>query len=137
MESKAAEKLGMKTAVKQPSSSAPTAKKEVMFGDWTPPKAARDKVPDFLGEGRPNQTGVGVRWHNKYGKDGVRIDRGDPTSKWPSQKVDHVRITKDGKAIGLDGQPIPPTSSAPKPSQTEEAHIPLSDWVQWIDWYKP
>ena len=53
------------------------------------------------------------------------------------QRVDHVRITKDGKAIGLDGKPIPPTPSAPKPSQTEEAHIPLSDWVQWSDWYKP
>lgn len=36
MESKAAEKLGMKPAVKQPSSSAPTAKKEVGFGEHLP-----------------------------------------------------------------------------------------------------
>ena len=116
---------------------APTAKRGVDLEDWTPPKAAKDKVPDFLGDGRPNQTGVGVRWVNKHGKDGVRIDKGDPTMPYAHQRVDHVRITKDGKAIGLDGKPIPPTPSAPKPSQTEEAHIPLSDWVQWSDWYKP
>jgi hypothetical protein len=101
-----------------------------------PPQEAVDKVPDEWGPGRPNRKKEGERWldpDNPQGN-GVRIDKGDPSSPNPSQRVDHVVVRTDGKVLGPDGQPIPPGESI---QQHPEAHIPLSEWLKWRSWNQP
>jgi multidrug efflux pump subunit AcrA (membrane-fusion protein) len=67
------------------------------------------------------------------GANSVRIDKGDPKSSQPSQRVDHVRVNKDGKAIGRDGKPI----SGRVKDDPENAHIPLSEYKKWETWDAP
>ncbi|MEV0366273.1 hypothetical protein [Nocardia fusca] len=101
-----------------------------------PPQEAVDKVPDEWGPGQPNRKKEGERWldpDNPQGN-GVRIDKGDPSSPNPSQRVDHVVVRTDGKVLGPDGQPIPPGESI---QQHPEAHIPLSEWLKWRSWNQP
>ncbi|MGW6332125.1 hypothetical protein [Nocardia rhamnosiphila] len=101
-----------------------------------PPQEAVDKVPDEWGPGRPNRKKEGERWldpDNPQGN-GVRIDKGDPSSPNPSQRVDHVVVRTEGKVLGPDGQPIPPGESI---QQHPEAHIPLSEWLKWRSWNQP
>lgn len=101
-----------------------------------PPQEAVDKVPDEWGPGQPNRKKEGERWldpDNPQGN-GVRIDKGDPSSPNPSQRVDHVVVRTDGKVLGPDGQPIPPGESI---KQHPEAHIPLSEWLKWRSWNQP
>lgn len=101
-----------------------------------PPQEAVDKVPDEWGPGRPNRKKEGERWldpDNPQGN-GVRIDKGDPSSPNPSQRVDHVVVRTDGKVLGPDGQPIPPGEPI---QQHPEAHIPLSEWLKWRSWNQP
>lgn len=43
-------------------------------------------------------------------------------------------INSDGKVLGRDGKPI---VDSPNPSKTEEAHIPLTDWLNWRKWNRP
>lgn len=79
----------------------------------------------------PNKKGEGSRFENRDNKgDRVRVDKGDPDHSLPSQRGDHVRIDRDGKVIGRDGKPIQPTQEQPKPSKTEDAHIPWKDWFK-------
>jgi hypothetical protein len=62
----------------------------------------------------------------------VRIDRGNPSSPYPSQQVDHVVINDGGRIVGRDGQLLPPgTRISDVPDQ---AHIPLSEWNTWGSW---
>lgn len=101
-----------------------------------PPQEAVDKVPDEWGPGQPNRKKEGERWldpENPNGN-GVRIDKGDPTSPNPSQRVDHVVVRTDGKVLGPDGQPIPAGESI---KNHPEAHIPLSEWLKWRSWNQP
>lgn len=101
-----------------------------------PPQEAVDKVPDEWGPGQPNRKKEGERWldpENPQGN-GVRIDKGDPSSPNPSQRVDHVVVRTDGKVLGPDGQPIPPGEPI---KDHPEAHIPLSEWLKWRSWNQP
>ncbi|MEU4314366.1 hypothetical protein [Nocardia sp. NPDC024068] len=101
-----------------------------------PPQEAVDKVPDEWGPGQPNRKKEGERWldpDNPQGN-GVRIDKGDPASPNPSQRVDHVVVRTDGKVLGPDGQPIPPGAPI---KDHPEAHIPLSEWLKWRSWNQP
>ncbi len=110
------------------------------YPDWP---ELRDAVPMIPKEWRAkpnkkaNQKGKepkpGVRWRDpSYKGNGVRVDKGDPNSRNPSQRVDHVRVDYGGKAIGPDGQAIE-GSVADFP----EAHIPLSAYLKWRTWYAP
>ncbi|MEU6831520.1 hypothetical protein ABZ894_22970 [Nocardia beijingensis] len=101
-----------------------------------PPQQAVDKVPKEWGEGQPNRKKEGQRWldpDNPNGN-GIRIDKGDPNSPNPSQRVDHVVVRSEGKVLGPDGQPIPPGSSI---KDHPEAHIPLDEWLKWKSWDNP
>ena len=103
---------------------------------WKPPQEAQDKVPKKWGEGQQNKKKLGWRWRDPENKgNGIRIDKGDLIASRPSQQVDHVRIDKEGKVIGRNGQPIEETLQFPNPSNTEKAHIPLSEWLKWKTWY--
>jgi hypothetical protein len=101
---------------------------------WEPPQAAKDKIPSEWGEGRPNNKGEGRRWEDPNNKgNGVRIDKGDPTNSQPSQQVDHVIVRDGGRVIGSDGKPI----NGSIKNNPIDAHIPLSDWINWTGWNKP
>jgi hypothetical protein len=97
---------------------------------WELPQEAREKMKEF-GDPVPNKKGTGFRWQTKHGQNDVRIDKGDPTLKYPHQQVDHVRVTRNGQVIGRDGKPILEVESCPKPSIEPDAHIPYHEWIKW------
>lgn len=102
---------------------------------WDPGERAREKIPsEWNDPGAPNRKRDGVRWHDENDQgNGVRIDRGNPNSSQPSQRVDHVVVRDNGVVIGRDGNPIQGSIKA----NGEMAHIPLSEWEQWGSWNKP
>jgi hypothetical protein len=62
----------------------------------------------------------------------IRIDQGVPDSPWPSQQVDHVIVRSGGPVLGRDGQSV-----VGSVKQNPDAHIPLSEWINWSSWNKP
>lgn len=57
--------------------------------------------------------------------------KGNPKSKHQSMKKDYVQVRVEGKGmIGRAGQRIPSKHS-------NEAHIPLSEWKAWSNWFAP
>ncbi|WP_409463203.1 hypothetical protein [Amycolatopsis sp. GA6-003] len=94
-------------------------------------------VPGHWGEGIPNQKGVGTRWFDPANPKGttLRIDKGNPAHKYPSQQVDHVRVTENGKIIGRGGEVFPPGTKVT--DVWEQAHIPLDEWITWRYWNRP
>lgn len=109
--------------------------------DWLAPGAV-DKVPSTWGSpiansktGKPGKSEkLGVRWVDPSNQGNrVRIDKGDPNHGSPSQQVDHVVVSVNGRIVDKNGNVI----DAPKPSKTEEAHIPLSVWLTWKTWDHP
>jgi RHS repeat-associated protein len=102
------------------------------------PDSVTGKIPGTWGQGQANKKKVGWRWRDPDNRgNGVRWDKGDPRSRWRSQREDHVRVDKDGKVIGRDGQPIEPTAENPNPASTEGAHIPASEYEKWLNWGEP
>jgi hypothetical protein len=99
-------------------------------------QAGKSKVPKDWGEGEISQDGKGWRW-NPDKANSVRIEKAKPNSQYPSQQVDYVKITSGGKVIGKNGKPVNSTAEFPKPSFAPEAHIPLSNWLNWDFWNKP
>jgi RHS repeat-associated protein len=101
---------------------------------WSVPKKALDKLPETWGPGLANKKKIGQRWQDPANQgNGVRIDKGDPLSKQPSQQVDHVVVRYNGKVIGRDGNPISGTVK----ENFEESHIPLSEYLKWTTWFSP
>ena len=91
------------------------------------------KVPSEWGPGAANSKGVGTRWTDPANQgNGVRIDQGSPSSGFPSQQVDHVVVRSGGNILGPDGKPIVGSLS-----ENPQAHIPLSDWLNWSSWNAP
>lgn len=102
------------------------------LGDWYPDTGG--KLPKSWGAGTPNKKGVGFRWQDPDNPgNGVRIDQGIPDSPWPSQRVDHVVVRYEGKVIGRDGKPIKGSIK----HDPANAHIPLSEWINWSSWSAP
>ena len=99
---------------------------------WNGSEKVQNKIPNGWGNGTPNKKGEGWRWSDGKGN-GVRVDKGDPNSINPSQRVDHVVINSNGKIIGRDGNPI----SGSIKSDPVNAHIPLSEYLKWGSWNKP
>ena len=94
---------------------------------------AANKVPASWGPGVPNKKKLGTRWFDPADKgNGIRVDAGDLTSRFPSQQVDHVVVNSGGRILGPDGLPII-GSLADNP----QAHIPLTDWLGWAEWNAP
>jgi RHS repeat-associated protein len=101
---------------------------------WHPSSAAQNRVPSAWGPGRPNKKGDGMRWQNPANPgDGIRIDRGNPANSQISQQVDHVIVRHQGKVVGRSGAPLP----GPIKDHAIEAHIPLSEWMNWTSWFSP
>lgn len=89
----------------------------------------REKLPGW--KEQPNSKKTGSRFQDPADKGNrVRVDKGDPNHNLPRQQVDHVVEQKGGKTIDVNGQEIKPTPSAPKPTHTPEAHIPLDEWLK-------
>lgn len=98
-----------------------------------PGPEARAKVPSDWGEGQPYAKGIGQRWTDPGNPgNGIRIDQGNPDSPFPSQQVDHVVVRSGGQILGPDGSPIEGTLA-----ENPSAHIPLSEWLQWVLWNEP
>jgi hypothetical protein len=95
------------------------------------PQEAIDKIPShaFKSANFAND-GTGIKF-NTGKADNIRIMKANPNAKFDSQKVDYVKLTRGGQVIGRDGKPILKTDNIPNPSQTENAHIALSDWIKW------
>ena len=104
--------------------------KPVETAPWQPPQQALDKLKDF-GNPVANKKGEGLKWNTPHGKDNIRIDKGDPNAQYSHQQVDHVRVNKGGQVIGRDGNPILKSDTNPYPKNAPEAHIPLSEWINW------
>jgi len=103
-------------------------------GAGTVPPEVIDKIPAEWGDGDDNRKGKGTRWQDPNNKgSGVRVDKGDPNNSQPSQQVDHVIVRDKGVVIGRDGNPI---NGSIKQDPTN-AHIPLSEYVNWSSWNKP
>ncbi|MGN8172519.1 RHS repeat-associated core domain-containing protein [Agrobacterium sp. 22117] len=92
------------------------------------------KIPKSWGESSPTRKGEGLRWRDPSDKgNSVRIDRGNPTSPNPSQRVDHVVINRGGRVVGRDGNPI----NGSIKNDAVNAHVPHSEWKNWSSWDKP
>jgi filamentous hemagglutinin len=73
----------------------------------------------------------GVKWTDPDNfNNSVRIDKGNLNSKFTSQKVDHVVVNSNGKVLGRNGAPI----NGGIRENAIEAHIPLSEYVNWKKW---
>lgn len=82
-------------------------------------------------EETPNRKGEGSRFQDPADKGNrVRVDKGNPDHKLPSQRPDHVVEQRGGKTVDVNGKPI----EGAKPASTPEAHIPLKDWLK--SWFK-
>lgn len=75
----------------------------------------------------------GVRWIDPN-NDGnrVRVDRGDPDHTNTTQQIDHVFVGYGGAVRGRDGKPI-----EGRVKGNEDAHIPLTEYLNWKTWYAP
>lgn len=104
------------------------------IGGWGPGKAALEKVPSSWGPPLPAKKGVGVRWTDPADKgNGIRIDAGNPANSQVTQQIDHVIVRHNGVVIGRSGKPI----SGSVADNAVEAHIPLSEWQRWANWFSP
>ena len=102
--------------------------------EWQPPDAAAGKVPSEWGPGSSTRKGVGTRWQDPTNAgNGIRIDRGNPANIQQTQQVDHVIVRYNGQVIGRSGQPIAGSIA----EDATEAHIPLSEWLNWASWFHP
>ncbi len=70
-------------------------------------------------ERRPAKKGKGIVYEKPGSKGStyVKIQKGNPNSSQPGQRVDNVRWVKDGKSLDRNGNVVPRNS--------EESHIPL------------
>ncbi|MGI9282085.1 MAG: hypothetical protein ACR2PX_20985 [Endozoicomonas sp.] len=103
---------------------------------WTLPSEVVDRIPKEWAGGIPTKKGTGWRWHNpENANDGIRIDKGNPDAddQHKTQRVDHVIVNKSGKIIGRSGNPIDGAIQ----ENAVDAHIPLSEYVNWKNWYTP
>lgn len=120
---------GRRAALEDGLPSLPPSSRVADFGRLT--QQIEKKIPDAWGPPIPTKKGIGMRWFGPKGNS-IRIDRGVPSSPFPSQQVDHVVINRGGRPIGPDGSPITgPLRDHP------EAHIPLSQWLEWKSWFAP
>jgi hypothetical protein len=95
---------------------------------------AAAKVPDSRVDSLPNSKGVGTKWEDPGNRGNrIRVDAAVPDSPYPSQQANHVVIHSGGRILGPDGEPV----IAPRPSKTEDADIPVSDWLNWQEWNQP
>jgi filamentous hemagglutinin len=105
----------------------------VIIPIWIVTPVVTDKFPDTWPV-EPNKKKIGYRWQDPANPkgNGVRIDKGDPNSPFPSQQVDHVIVRSNGKVLGRDGKPIGGDGSIQ--GDPENAHIPLSEYKDWSKW---
>lgn len=76
------------------------------FDSWQTLPEYLDKIPSGFGEPKYNQKDPGFRWQMKdeYGTHNIRIDKGDLGAKHPTQQVDHVIISYNGRIVDKTGK---------------------------------
>jgi hypothetical protein len=101
---------------------------------WAVPGSVQSKFPSSW-TSAANKKKVGSRWFDPANPkaNGVRIDQGTPGHPLVSQQVDHVIVRRNGQLIGRDGQPIMGNIA----DNAANAHIPLSEYLNWRNWYAP
>lgn len=70
----------------------------------------------------------GLKW-TKNADNELRIMEAVPNSQWISQRVNYVRLKKNGSYLDINGNPVPTTLSGniPNPDFQELTHLPLSE----------
>lgn len=115
-----------------PTKTAPSFAKQTIW------ERAAGKVPQnwdgpaLTRKAMASEAKFGLRWRDPKSGSSVRIDRGNPASPFPSQRVDHVVINRRYTLLGPDGLPRVSGLKA-----NPEAHIPLTDWINWKAWDRP
>lgn len=104
--------------------------------DWFPVVAT--KIPDGWGVpqrgilGKDLQGKTSVRFFGRK-NDSVRIDVAVVDAKNPSQQVDHVVITSQGRPVTRSGG----FAESKKGKDGWSTHIPLAEWRTWRTWNHP
>ena len=62
--------------------------------------------------------------------------RGNPEARWPCERVDYVKVTRNGRVLDRNGNVVPPnwydaSERMHRASHHPDAHIPLSEWRNW------
>ena len=105
---------------------------------WEVPDEALNKIPEGLkAHAEPAKHGDGIRWESQDGRVKIRIMRGKPDAEHNSQKVDYVVLKKDGFYTLTNGNQVKGKVNGIKARMLEEAHIPLSEWLQWRTTWQP
>jgi hypothetical protein len=101
---------------------------------WNLNPQAIDKIPqDMLKKNgvQPSKGGIGIKVGDK--QNSIRIMQGKPNGH-DSQKVDYVKITKNGQVIDKNGKPILGEEMVNgvnfNPADNPRSHITLSDWLK-------
>jgi hypothetical protein len=98
---------------------------------------ALDKIPQSLKDTnifKPNSSGIGIKIGDK--QNSIRIDKAVKKSRHGKilqthEKIDHVKVIRNGQTIGRDGNVIKETKQYPNTSKNPESHIPLKEWLNW------
>lgn len=120
---------------------APTRPDQIPVPDTWIREVARKAPPEWAPpiRGRPAKDSrgrVSLRFIEQgEGRDGIRIDRGDPSSRLPSQRVDHVVVNSNGSVMDRFGNPREGVSVAGV--DPLDTHIPYSEWKDWSSWNHP
>jgi hypothetical protein len=124
-------KLATPEAAIRKAAESPVVRKQLLRANLKIPEV-RQKLPSSWTE-EAVRKGEGFRIKDPKNPVGniVRIDKGNPNSRWPSQRVDHVVVHSNGRILGPDGKPLPPHSTL---KENPQAHIPLSEYLKWKSW---
>lgn len=105
----------------KPAEPAP-AKPETPKPQTPKPSGARPKNVPKDWKAKPTKKGDGVVYEKPGSKGAtyVKVQKGNPNSSNPGQRYDNVRVTRNGKSLDKNGNPVPKDS--------KESHIPLEDF---------
>jgi hypothetical protein len=107
--------------------------------DWDVPPSVFDKLPADLKikDVAKSDNTIGIRFRDSVkAEHNVRIMKGNPDARHPSQRQDYVKITSNGRVLGRDGNVIDSKAGSSKAAHNPEAHIPLSEYQNWKEWNK-
>jgi len=91
-----------------------------------------NNVPKYW-EKKPSDKGEGTKYVDPKNRGNeIRIQKGDPNSKYPNQRGDYVRWKKDGQWLDKNGKPI----SGPEARKSPDGHIPFEEFNFELEIFK-
>ncbi|MFO0109700.1 MAG: phage minor head protein, partial [Alphaproteobacteria bacterium] len=119
--SEAAKRIDEAVAAQKPAEP-PPAKPETPKPQTPKPSGERPKNVPKDWKAKPTKKGDGVVYEKPGSKGAtyVKVQKGNPNSSNPGQRYDNVRVTRNGKSLDKNGNPVPKDS--------KESHIPLEDF---------